>query len=132
MNPLLAFLDTAGIPLSRRIKVLSLLVLTSMSLAQAQTPAANVDATPAATISPLGPVLKPIRLVVPYAPGGPIDVTARALAERVKDSLGAVIIENKPGAGGNLGVDIVAKAPADSYTCHQPMAVCEDTLQRHH
>ena len=59
---------------------------------------------------------KPIRLVVPYAPGGPIDVTARALAERVKNSLGVVIIDNKPGAGGNLGVDIVAKAPADGYT----------------
>ena len=59
---------------------------------------------------------KPIRLVVPYAPGGPIDVTARALAERVKDSLGVVIIDNKPGAGGNLGVDFVAKAPADGYT----------------
>jgi tripartite-type tricarboxylate transporter receptor subunit TctC len=62
------------------------------------------------------PLDKPIRLVVPYAPGGPIDVTARALAERVKDSLGVVIIDNKPGAGGNLGVDIVAKAPADGYT----------------
>ena len=59
---------------------------------------------------------KPIRLVVPYAPGGPIDVTARALADRVKDSLGVVIIDNKPGAGGNLGVDLVAKAPADGYT----------------
>ena len=59
---------------------------------------------------------KPIRLIVPYAPGGPIDVTARALAERVKDSLGVVIIDNKPGAGGNLGVDLVAKAPADGYT----------------
>ncbi len=62
------------------------------------------------------PLSKPIRLVVPYAAGGPIDVTARALAERVKDSLGTVIIDNKPGAGGNLGVDIVAKAPADGYT----------------
>ena len=59
---------------------------------------------------------KPIRIIVPYAPGGPIDVTARALAERVKDSLGVVIIDNKPGAGGNLGVDLVAKAPADGYT----------------
>jgi tripartite-type tricarboxylate transporter receptor subunit TctC len=54
-----------------------------------------------------------IRLVVPYAPGGPIDVTARLLAERVKDSLGTVIIDNKPGGGGNIGADIVAKAPAD-------------------
>lgn len=59
---------------------------------------------------------KPIRLVVPYAPGGPIDVTARALAERVKDSLGVVIIDNKPGAGGNIGADAVAKAAPDGLT----------------
>jgi tripartite-type tricarboxylate transporter receptor subunit TctC len=45
-----------------------------------------------------GPSAKPIRLIVPYAPGGPIDVTARVLAERVKDTLGTVIIENRPGA----------------------------------
>ena len=56
---------------------------------------------------------KPIRLIVPYAAGGPIDVTARALAERVKDSLGTVIIENRPGAGGNIGADMVAKATPD-------------------
>jgi tripartite-type tricarboxylate transporter receptor subunit TctC len=59
---------------------------------------------------------KPIRLVVPYAPGGPIDVTARALAERVKDTLGTVIIDNKPGAGGNIGADAVAKAAPDGLT----------------
>jgi tripartite-type tricarboxylate transporter receptor subunit TctC len=59
---------------------------------------------------------KPIRLIVPYAAGGPIDVTARALAERVKDSLGPVIIDNKPGAGGNLGADLVAKAAPDGLT----------------
>ncbi len=59
---------------------------------------------------------KPIRLIVPYAAGGPIDVTARALAERVKDTLGTVIIDNKPGAGGNLGADLVAKASPDGYT----------------
>ena len=59
---------------------------------------------------------KPIRIIVPYAPGGPIDVTARALAERVKDSLGPVIIENRPGAGGNLGADLVAKAAPDGLT----------------
>jgi tripartite-type tricarboxylate transporter receptor subunit TctC len=56
------------------------------------------------------------RIVVPFAPGGPIDVTARLLAEKVKDSLGPVVIENRPGAGGNLGVDLVAKAPADGLT----------------
>ncbi len=59
---------------------------------------------------------KPIRLIVPYAAGGPIDVTARVLAERVKDSLGAVIIENRPGAGGNIGADAVAKAAPDGLT----------------
>ena len=59
---------------------------------------------------------RPIRLVVPYAAGGPIDVTARILAERVKDSLGPVIIDNKPGAGGNIGADIVAKAAPDGLT----------------
>lgn len=59
---------------------------------------------------------RPIRLVVPYAAGGPIDVTARILAERVKDSLGPVIVDNKPGAGGNIGADIVAKAPPDGLT----------------
>jgi tripartite-type tricarboxylate transporter receptor subunit TctC len=59
---------------------------------------------------------RPIRLIVPYAPGGPIDVTARLLAERVKDSLGTVIIENKPGGGGNIGADAVAKAAPDGLT----------------
>ena len=59
---------------------------------------------------------KPIRLIVPYAAGGPIDVTARVLAERVKDSLGTVIIENRPGAGGNIGADAVAKAAPDGLT----------------
>lgn len=59
---------------------------------------------------------RPIRLVVPYAAGGPIDVTARVLAERVKDSLGTVIIENRPGGGGNIGADAVAKAAPDGLT----------------
>ncbi len=59
---------------------------------------------------------RPIRLIVPYAPGGPIDVTARVLAERVKDSLGTVIIENRPGGGGNIGADAVAKAAPDGLT----------------
>lgn len=59
---------------------------------------------------------RPIRLVVPYAAGGPIDVTARILAEAVKNTLGTVIIDNKPGAGGNIGADAVAKAPADGLT----------------
>ena len=57
-----------------------------------------------------------IRLIVPYAAGGPIDVTARLLAERVKDSLGTVIIENRPGGGGNIGADAIAKAAPDGNT----------------
>lgn len=56
------------------------------------------------------------RIVVPFAPGGPIDVTARLLAEKVKDTLGTVVVENRPGAGGNLGVGLVARAPADGLT----------------
>ena len=59
---------------------------------------------------------KVMRIVVPYAPGGPIDVTARLMAERVKDSLGTVIIENRPGGGGNIGADAVAKAAPDGLT----------------
>jgi tripartite-type tricarboxylate transporter receptor subunit TctC len=59
---------------------------------------------------------KVMRIIVPYAPGGPIDVTARLIAERVKDSLGTVIIENKPGGGGNIGVDAIAKAAPDGLT----------------
>jgi tripartite-type tricarboxylate transporter receptor subunit TctC len=59
---------------------------------------------------------KPVRLVVPYPPGGPLDTAARALAERVKEPLGVVVVENRPGAGGNLGVDLVAKAAPDGYS----------------
>lgn len=59
---------------------------------------------------------KPIRLIVPYPAGGPLDSAARALAERLKESLGTVVVENRPGAGGNLGVDFVAKSTADGYT----------------
>ena len=59
---------------------------------------------------------RPIRLIVPYAPGGPIDTTARVLAERVKDTLGTIIIENRPGGGGNIGADVIAKAAPDGTT----------------
>ncbi len=59
---------------------------------------------------------KVTRIVVPYGPGGPLDTTARVLADRLKDSLGTVVVENKPGAGGNIGTDWVAKAAPDGLT----------------
>jgi tripartite-type tricarboxylate transporter receptor subunit TctC len=55
-------------------------------------------------------------VIVPYAAGGPIDVTARILADRVKGVLGPVIVENRPGAGGNLGASQVARAAPDGLT----------------
>ena len=76
----------------------------------------SVMAAVAALASPLSQAQEPIRLIVPYAPGGPLDITSRALAERVRDSLGVVIIDNKAGAGGNIGADAIAKAQPDGLT----------------
>jgi len=59
---------------------------------------------------------RPIRLIVPYPPGGPLDIVARALADKVHDTLGTVIVDNRPGAGGNLGADAAAKAVPDGTT----------------
>lgn len=60
---------------------------------------------------------KPIRLIVPFPPGGPVDLTARVVGKLITDGLGQpVVIDNKSGAGGILGTDILAKAPGDGYT----------------
>lgn len=60
--------------------------------------------------------VKPLQFIVPYAPGGPLDSVSRLLAEKVKDDLGTVVVENRPGAGGNIGAGMAAKAKPDGYT----------------
>ena len=60
---------------------------------------------------------KPIKMVVPYAPGGGADAVARIVAKKVSESIGQpIVIENKGGAGSILGTDMVAKAEPDGYT----------------
>jgi tripartite-type tricarboxylate transporter receptor subunit TctC len=61
--------------------------------------------------------VKPVRIVVPFPPGGPLDLTARLLSDRFSIRLKQpFIVENRPGAGGTIGTDAVARAPADGYT----------------
>ena len=59
---------------------------------------------------------RPIRLVLPFPPGGVFDIVGRPWADKVKASLGSVFVDNQPGAGGSLAAQLVAHAPADGYT----------------
>ena len=60
---------------------------------------------------------KPVRMVLPFPPGGPTDIVGRSLAQKLSEQMGQqVVTENRPGAGGNIGLELTAKAPPDGYT----------------
>ena len=94
--------------------------------------AAAVLATHAATVSAQSAQNypnRPVRLVVPFSPGGGNDIVARFVAQRMTESFGqTAVVDNRPGAGSTLGTDVVAKAPPDGYTLlvtHNAIAINE-------
>jgi len=86
---------------------LVLMILAGVTILSASCPVMGQSAWPT----------KPVKIVVPFAPGGTTDILARAVAPELSRVFGqSFVVENRAGAGGNLGADIVAKAPADGYT----------------
>ena len=84
--------------------------LLALSIAQSQAQSASPGAGSANFPT------KPVRFIVPYPPGGSLDQVSRALADKMKDGLGQpVLVENRPGAGGNVGADVIAKSAPDGY-----------------
>ena len=78
--------------------------------------ASLLSSIPLTSLAQTGTGSNPIRIIVPYPPGGPLDVSARAIAEAVHDQLGNVIVDNRPGAGGNRGVTYLAQQEPDGMT----------------
>ena len=74
-------------------------------------------AFPASSQAPSSYPSRPVKLVIPFPPGGPLDIVGRAIAQKLTDAWGqSVVVDNRPGAGGNIGADIVAKSAPDGYT----------------
>jgi tripartite-type tricarboxylate transporter receptor subunit TctC len=76
-----------------------------------------VCSVPAAALAQTQYPTKPVRLVVPFAPGGPVDTLARAIGPKLGEALGQqIIVDNRAGGGSTIGTDLVAKAPPDGHT----------------
>ena len=92
-------------------------LISRRAMLQGAAASAALGLTPALAQNATGWPDHPIRMIVPYPAGGSTDVLFRIIAERLKDKLGqAVVVENKPGASGNIGIDQVAKGAPDGYT----------------
>ena len=77
----------------------------------------TMPAAHAQSNKPAGYATKPLRMLVAYPAGGSADLMTRVLAQKLGERLGQqVVVDNRPGAAGNIGVEVVAKSPADGYT----------------